>query len=136
MGFSRPEDRNELPFLLQGIFQIQGSNLGLPHYRQIPYHVSHQGSPWLKDAIKNHFHTWVLPVLPSFLGTAHLCPHEVQLIIIRSSSSEIAALGHLWTERWVPVSTGCWHFHFWLLDLANPPPWASGEWLSARNRKR
>ena len=31
--------------LLQGIFPIQGSNLGLPHCRQILYHLSHQGSP-------------------------------------------------------------------------------------------
>ena len=31
--------------LLQGIFQTQGSNLGLLHYRKILYHLSHQGSP-------------------------------------------------------------------------------------------
>ena len=31
--------------LLQGIFLTQGSNLGLWHYRQILYHMSHQGSP-------------------------------------------------------------------------------------------
>ena len=31
--------------LLQGICPIQGSNLGLPHCRQILYHLSHQGSP-------------------------------------------------------------------------------------------
>ena len=30
--------------LLQGIFPAQGSNPGLPHYRQILYHLSHQGS--------------------------------------------------------------------------------------------
>ena len=33
--------------LLQGIFLTQGSNPGLPHCRQIPYHLSHQGSPLL-----------------------------------------------------------------------------------------
>ena len=32
-------------FLLQGIFPTQGSNSGLPHYRQMLYHLSHQGSP-------------------------------------------------------------------------------------------
>ena len=32
--------------ILQGIFPIQGSNLGLQHCRQILYHLSHQGSPW------------------------------------------------------------------------------------------
>ena len=31
--------------LLQGIFPTQGSNPGLLHYRQILYHLSHQGSP-------------------------------------------------------------------------------------------
>ena len=31
--------------LLQGIFQTQGSNPGLPHCRRIPYQLSHKGSP-------------------------------------------------------------------------------------------
>ena len=31
--------------LLQEIFLTQGSNLGLLHCRQIPYPLSHQGSP-------------------------------------------------------------------------------------------
>ena len=33
--------------LLQGIFPNQGSNPGLPHCRQILYHLSHQGSPYI-----------------------------------------------------------------------------------------
>ena len=32
-------------FLLQGIFQIQGWNPGLPHCRQILYHWTYQESP-------------------------------------------------------------------------------------------
>ena len=39
-------------FLLQGIFPTQGSNLGLLHYRLIPYHLSHQGS--LKNICCNY----------------------------------------------------------------------------------
>ena len=31
--------------LLQGIFPMQGSNPGLPHWRQILYQLSHQGKP-------------------------------------------------------------------------------------------
>ena len=31
--------------LLQEIFLTQGSNLHLPHCREILYHLSHQGSP-------------------------------------------------------------------------------------------
>ena len=32
-------------FLLQGIFPTQGSNLGLPHCRQMLYRLNHQGIP-------------------------------------------------------------------------------------------
>ena len=35
--------------LLQGIFPTQGSNLALPHCRQILYHLNHQGRPREKD---------------------------------------------------------------------------------------
>ena len=31
--------------LLQGIFPTQGSNPGLLHWREIPYHLSHKGRP-------------------------------------------------------------------------------------------
>ena len=45
MGFSRQEYWSGLPF--QGIFPTQGSNLGLPHCRQMLYRLSYQGSPTL-----------------------------------------------------------------------------------------
>ena len=35
--------RRKCHFLLQGIFSTQGSNPGLPHCRQMLYHLSHQG---------------------------------------------------------------------------------------------
>ena len=35
--------------LLQGIFPTQGLNPGLPHCRQILYHLSHQGSSLVKS---------------------------------------------------------------------------------------
>ena len=37
--------------LLQGTFLTQGSNPGLLHYRQILYHLSHQGSAVAKGQI-------------------------------------------------------------------------------------
>ena len=46
MGFSRREDKNTrvgCHFLVQGIFPIQGLNLGFLHCRQILYLLSHQG---------------------------------------------------------------------------------------------
>ena len=39
-------------FLLQGIFLTQGSNLSLPHCRQILYHLSYEGS--LTVVFKSH----------------------------------------------------------------------------------
>ena len=38
-------------FLLQGIFPTQGLNLGLLHYRQTLYCLSHQGSPYITKRI-------------------------------------------------------------------------------------
>ena len=54
-------------FLLQGISPTQGSNLGLPHCRQMLYHLSHQGSPRILE--------WVL--FPSPGGPDPL-PAELQ----------------------------------------------------------
>ena len=45
MAFSRQEYWNGLPFPLQWIFLIQGSNPGLLHCRQILYWLNYKGSP-------------------------------------------------------------------------------------------
>ena len=47
--------------LLQGFFLTQGSNLGLLHYRQILYHLSHQGSPTLLSVLFFFFAALDLP---------------------------------------------------------------------------
>ena len=62
MGFSRPEHRS-YHALLQGIFPTQGSHPGLPHCRQILYHLSCQGSPQKAILLKNkerngHLDSW------------------------------------------------------------------------------
>ena len=41
--------------LLQGIFPIQGSKPGLPHWRWILYHLSHQGSPKILECVAYPF---------------------------------------------------------------------------------
>ena len=41
--------------LLQGTFQTQGSNPGLPHCRRILYHLSHQGSPRILEWVAYPF---------------------------------------------------------------------------------
>ena len=45
MKFSRQEYWSGLPFPSPGIFLTQQLNLGLPHCRQMLYHLSHQQSP-------------------------------------------------------------------------------------------
>ena len=41
--------------LLQGLFPTQGSNPGLPHCRQILYHLSHQESPRILEWVAYPF---------------------------------------------------------------------------------
>ena len=41
--------------LLQGIFPTQGSNPSLPHCRQIPYQLSHKGSPRILEWVAYPF---------------------------------------------------------------------------------
>ena len=47
VGFPRQEYWSHGHFLCQEIFQTQGSNPGLLHYRQILHRLSHQGSPYV-----------------------------------------------------------------------------------------
>ena len=49
--------RRKCHFLLQGIFSTQGSNPGLPHCRQMLYHLSHQGSLHNAYVMKPKFKT-------------------------------------------------------------------------------
>ena len=45
-------------FLLQEIFLTQGLDPGFPHCRQMLYHVSHQGSLFIKRATQIHINEW------------------------------------------------------------------------------
>ena len=47
MGFPRQEYWSGLPFLLQGIFLIQGLNLHFLHWQANSLPLSHQGSPYI-----------------------------------------------------------------------------------------
>ena len=71
-------------FLLQSIFLTQGSNLGLLHYRQILYQLSHKGNPWqlYRTYLSYHQHTHT-----------DICPHsqssfyaEATLLALSSTS--------------------------------------------------
>ena len=59
--------------LFQGSLPIQGSNPGLPHCRQILYHLSHQGSPRILE--------WV--AMPSSRGSSQ--PRDLTQISLIAS---------------------------------------------------
>ena len=62
-------------FLLQGSFLIQGSNPGLPHCRQMLYHLSHQGSQINSASThKKVYHQYKVPLLPQipFVQVNHI----------------------------------------------------------------
>ena len=46
--------------LLQGIFQTQGSNPGLPHCKQILYHLSHKESPIYIYIFQPYIYIWFI----------------------------------------------------------------------------
>ena len=54
-GLSRQESGVGCYALLQGIFPTQGWNPGLLHYRQVLYHLSHQGSPRILEWVAYPF---------------------------------------------------------------------------------
>ena len=56
--------------LLQGILPTQGSNLGLLHYRQILYHLSHQESQ-LCPYMTPHHHLEITRALRGSPSTSH-----------------------------------------------------------------
>ena len=59
-GFSSQEYWSGSHFLLQGIFLTWGSNPGLQHCRQIPYHLSHEGSPHIYYIEYTMIYKWYL----------------------------------------------------------------------------
>ena len=79
--------------LLQGIFPSQGSNPGLPHCRQIFYHLSQQGSPripkWVTYLFQGIFPTRNQTAVSCIAGRyftswatreAQYCPKEHNLL--------------------------------------------------------
>ena len=70
--------------LLQGIFPTQGTNPGLPHYRWIFYHLSHQGSPWILEWVAYLFsrgsswprnQTWISWIAGWFFTSLEIYTH-------------------------------------------------------------
>ena len=67
-GFSSKNTGVGCHTLLQGIFPTQGSNPGLLHCREILYHMSPQGSPWILNNVLSCFSCVRLFVMPWTIG--------------------------------------------------------------------
>ena len=73
--------------LLQEIFLNQGLKLGLPHYRQILYHLSHQGTPIVRIGL--------ILLNESFFNRCPLCLPEKAM----APNSSTPAWKIQWTEE-------------------------------------
>ena len=115
--------------LLQGIFATQGSNLGLPHCRQILYHLSQQGSPSGIVAIR----------LSKPLNVDGLCVERKQECWVLQSLgySQAGAMQTRWKEgSWVVLESiqvwsflRSWHCVCWFL-CSVWGPWSSPHWAT------
>ena len=111
--------------LLQGIFPTQGSNPGLPHWRQILYQLSHKGSPWIQGWVAYPFSQRIFltqesnPGLLHFGQTFYQLSHKgsptLQMSCAKTSSSQqvgAQALAFLlWSAPAGPRPPGLPHGH-------------------------
>ena len=108
-------------FLLQGIFPTQGSNPGLSHYRQMLYHLSHQGSKvtlamsnsvWphglympgssVQGILQARILEWV--AMPSSRGSSQTRDRTCVLYVSCIGQWVLYHLIHLGSPRWVQSS--------------------------------
>ena len=75
-------------FLLQGIIPTQGSNLGLPHCRQILYHLSQQGSSYVYT---HGYYNFLYPGLASNVTEDIFRYYIFMSIILKSYSVVLSA---------------------------------------------
>ena len=66
--------------LLQRIFPNQGSNPGLPHWRQILYLLSHQGSPYISIYIQTQLQ-WLLQKLYIYIYRFRYILYHILIIL-------------------------------------------------------
>ena len=112
MGFSRQEYGVGCHCLLQGIFPILGSNLGLLHCRWILYHLSHQGSP--DKGTENQLESSKY-LLPQDQGLAGTCTSGfgwgtgLRRVLLLSPQLPVV-VAHMLCWRVLPAILRCWFF--------------------------
>ena len=90
--------------LLQGIFPTQGLNPGLPHCRQILYHLSHKGSPIIFiDVIFKVSNLPIPVVLCQFSLRTLWYPSWFFLLLLLHFDAVMAEIGYFLQERFTFV---------------------------------
>ena len=90
-------------FLLQRIFPTQGSNPGLPHCRQMLYHLSHQGSPLCNPVDCSMPGTSVFHYLP-VSEVAQLCSTLCSPLDCSLPGSSVHGIFQASVLEWVAIS--------------------------------
>ena len=101
-------------FLLQGIVPTQGLNPGLPHCRQILYHLSHQGSPKMCVTLQYLLYSDGLEANTPYL-------QGVGMWNYRKADKEIKV-----TCRYPGLTLGCLSFNLGDAPFACSMVWSSG----------
>ena len=92
-------------FLLQGIFQIQGLNLGLLHCRQTLYHLGHQGRLRRKamtnqdSILKSRDITWLKKVCPVKAMVFPVLMYGCEICTVKKAEGRRTEAVGLWSWR-------------------------------------
>ena len=86
--------------LLQGIFPTQGLNPGLPHCRQILYHLSYHGGPYKQ---KTEAKTFTLVCF--WLRLTQSCPTPCDSMDYSLPGSSVRGTSQARTLSWVAISS-------------------------------
>ena len=109
---SRILERVVFPFS-RGIFRAQGSNPGLPHFRQILYQLSHKGSPGIgkMHSIASRF------LNPFFPGTLP----EIEISFLYWALSMLLDTCARFSTHIAPVLKTPWRWVIWCLLQTREP---------------
>ena len=122
MGFTRQEYWSGLPFPPPGVFLTQGSNLGLPPCRQIPYRLSHQGSPLRLQSFYKETEAHRSDITCPRSCTVSLAGRFSLLSLCTSALSRVWLFVTPWTvAHQAPLSMGSSRQEYWS-GLPCPPP--------------
>ena len=102
-------------FLLQGIFPTQGSNLGLLHYRQILYYLSHQRNPRYSLRTGNSYFFISSRVASLYSLKSDIAVFENSQMLLRTQIGDY--------RKPSAVMLLCVPAHLWVMTSTKQPHW-------------